>query len=409
MTSTAELSQAGSESSRIDWNLTRYLIGRAASLIGDQVYFVALAWAAMKTAGPSGVGIALAAATIPRAVLLLAGGVFVDRYGAKTIMLGSNILRAVLLGAISAWVAVNQPDLAALSVIAIAFGAVDGLFYPADNTMTAFLSTPDSITRINGLRQAAQQGALLLGGPAGGVILAAGGLTLAFATDTATLVFATITLAWTRQTRQAAPPTKDPFHTQLFEGLRLTFTQPLIRDTVIIITVAAFAFAAPANVGLPTLAHYRNWGADGYGILTGALGGGALAGALLLGAARRLTRPGLTAMAVMLLQSVCLGASATVSNEVVATVLIAFAGLGLSIASALAFSLVQTNAPAAHLGRVMSVLTLGTAGLAPIAYLVSGLLTSALGVTATFLACAVLEAGAAIAGLTLTSMRKATL
>jgi MFS family permease len=409
MTSTSEIGQRTGTSPRVDWNLTRYLTGRAASLVGDQVYFVALAWAALKASGASGVGIALAAATIPRAILLLAGGVFVDRYGAKPIMLGSNMVRAALLGAIAVWVVAHQPSLTVLILIAIAFGAVDGLFYPADNTITAFLSTPDNITRINGLRQVAQQGALLLGGPAGGVILAAGGLALAFTVDTATLVVAIITLAWTRLTHRTVRPSDEAFVAQLLEGLRQTISRPLIFHTVLIITVAAFAFAAPANVGLPALAHYRHWGASGYGILTGSLGAGALAGALLLGAVRKLAHPGITMMGALLLQAVCLGAAADVPSEALATLLIAVAGLGLSIASALAFSLVQINTPPAHLGRVMSVLTLGTAGLAPLAYLITGPLISTLGVGLTFLACAALEAAAAITGLTLTSTRTATL
>ena len=57
----------------------RWLIGLATSLIGNHIYLVTLAWAAVQTTTPANVGLILVAGSIPQAALLLIGGVFVDR------------------------------------------------------------------------------------------------------------------------------------------------------------------------------------------------------------------------------------------------------------------------------------------------------------------------------------------
>ena len=81
--------------------------GLAISLIGDNFQLVALPVLVLDLTGrPGAVGAVLAAEAIPRVALLLGGGLLVDRYGARTVMLASAVqsgaviaLLAVLAGA----------------------------------------------------------------------------------------------------------------------------------------------------------------------------------------------------------------------------------------------------------------------------------------------------------------------
>ncbi|MGW4254607.1 hypothetical protein ACWEK7_24395, partial [Streptomyces californicus] len=56
-----------------DPNVLRWLGAYTASMIGDSVYFMALAWAAARTGSASGAGLVLAAGSLPRALLILGG------------------------------------------------------------------------------------------------------------------------------------------------------------------------------------------------------------------------------------------------------------------------------------------------------------------------------------------------
>ncbi|MGW6524012.1 MFS transporter [Streptomyces sp. NPDC054962] len=391
-------------------NLARYLAAHGASLLGDQIYFVALAWAAKDAAGPNGVGTALAAASLPRAILMLLGGVMSDRYGARKVMLGSNMARTALVGAFCLWAIVQTPGLTALCVIAVAFGSVDGVFYPASSALPALLINPEDIPKANGLRQAAQQSALLLGGPLGGIVLAVGGLVAALIANGSALLISILCLLFTHTTGETA--SKKTTSTtnvprQMTEGIRYTASRPLIRDIVLIITIAGFGFAGPANVGLPLLADHQGWDATGYGVLTGALGAGALAGALAVSAAKRIPRPGATAMGMLIAQALCMATAALTPHLPLAAILMAVTGIGLSVASAITMSLVQLNTDTEHLGRVMSVMTLGMVGLVPLAYIICGWMISATGVTATFILFSLMEICAAAIGAALSTIRKA--
>ena len=81
-----------------DPNVLRWLGAYTASMVGDSIYFMALAWAAARTGSASGTGLVLAAGSIPRALLMLGGGVLADRLGPRRVVIGSDAARAVLEG-----------------------------------------------------------------------------------------------------------------------------------------------------------------------------------------------------------------------------------------------------------------------------------------------------------------------
>ncbi|MCI2424165.1 hypothetical protein MOQ72_42905 [Saccharopolyspora sp. K220] len=58
----------------------RYWIGQSASLFGDSLVPLTIAFAALQVAGPVALGLVLAANQLPVAVLVLLGGVLGDRW-----------------------------------------------------------------------------------------------------------------------------------------------------------------------------------------------------------------------------------------------------------------------------------------------------------------------------------------
>ena len=69
--------------------------GETISVLGDQFHFVALAWLALQLTGSGlALGTVLMTAAIPRAIFILVGGAFSDRFSPRTLMLVSNAIRA---------------------------------------------------------------------------------------------------------------------------------------------------------------------------------------------------------------------------------------------------------------------------------------------------------------------------
>ncbi|MGN0116558.1 MAG: MFS transporter, partial [Streptomyces albidoflavus] len=76
-----------------DANVLRWLTAYTASVAGDVVFFLALSWAATRAGGPSQVGLVVAAGAVPRAVLMLGGGVVADRFGPRRVAVLSDGVR----------------------------------------------------------------------------------------------------------------------------------------------------------------------------------------------------------------------------------------------------------------------------------------------------------------------------
>ena len=83
-------------------------IGEGISLLGDQFYLIALPWLVLQLTGSAlALGTILALASVPRAVFMLIGGAFVDRYSPRTFMIWSNFARFVLVALLSVRVLTN--------------------------------------------------------------------------------------------------------------------------------------------------------------------------------------------------------------------------------------------------------------------------------------------------------------
>src|SRR6185312_7272169 len=72
--------------------------GSGISAVGDQFYLVALPWVVLQLTGSAvAVGTILMAVAIPRAMLMLFGGVLTDRISARRIMMSTASTRTLLV------------------------------------------------------------------------------------------------------------------------------------------------------------------------------------------------------------------------------------------------------------------------------------------------------------------------
>ena len=146
-----------------------------------------------------------------------------------------------------------------------------------------------------------------------------------------------------------------------------------IRATLIVVAVVDFAVNGALGVGLPTLAHGRfGAGAAGLGILLGAWGVGATAGALGSGFVPPPKRFGWLMVLLCLWLGLGVGGVGLLPSLPPAAVAMGLCGVATGVVNTYGVSWLQRRTDAAMQGRVMSIVMLASMGLTPVAYAASG-------------------------------------
>lgn len=182
---TTTTADATSSSVNLPWTYRIWLGGALASMLGDTVLYFALGWAATGHGG--GVAaLVLTTINLPRAVLLLVGGVVGDRFGARRIMIAGDavMLTATALLALVVWLEGTPVWL--LLCTGLVIGCVDAFYLPASGSMPRRLVGKSLLPQALALRQTGSQVITLVGGPLGGLLVVAAGLGGAALVDAAT-------------------------------------------------------------------------------------------------------------------------------------------------------------------------------------------------------------------------------
>lgn len=414
MTVTLPAGQDTGRPAHRDGNVLRWLGAYTASTIGDSVYYMALAWAAARTGSATQTGLVLAAGSIPRAVLLLGGGVLADRFGPRRVVVASDTARCLVILGLAGTLLLTSPTVWMLIAVALVFGAVDALFLPAVGALPPRITAASQLARVQGMRGLATRTANVVGAPLGGVAVALGGPVLAFAA--AGVLFA-VSLPLLLAVRMSPLPAQDPADAEpagtawreLVDGLGYIRRHPMLGPLMLVVAVSELGFVGPLNLGLILLSEERGWGASGMGWVIAAFGAGAGASALVLTVRGRVPRAGLVMCLTVLIGAVAIGALAYAPSVLLASGVAFLVGLFAGLGGALCGALTQTAADPAYLGRVTSVSTLFTHALAPLSYPVTGAAVALWGTGPVFVASASLCGAGAVTGLLLAPLRRAEL
>jgi len=386
----------------------RYVFGEAASVIGDQVWFVALSWAAVQVASPTTAGVVLTVSAVPRLVLMILGGPLADRFDARKIMISSDVLRAAVMF-VAAGVVLKQSSIAVLVVISLVFGAVDAVFMPAAGSLRPRLLQPAQLASGAALRELAIRAALALGAPLGGALMTFGNLSVACLVNGATFVVSMLALRalHPRALSPKAAVREENYRRSLVDGLRFLVHSPVLRGVLVVALLVNLAFVGPMNIGLALLSQDRGWGASGVGTLLAGFGIGAALGALTMLRTRATRGIGLWIALGCLLEGIALSALAVATEFIVALSATALIGLVSGPLGILASALTQSATPDEFRGRVSSVNMMVTLGITPLSVAMLGVLADRLGTSAAIIACAPLAGLGAVLCVALPELRRA--
>ncbi len=376
MTSEGVVQLAEPPAFRRDHRVHVWILIKALSDAGDALWTIALAWTAVQTASPAIAGLIVAAGTLPRAVVLLFGGVIADRSDARRVMMLFNAVRVCVLVTVGLWVFHEPPTVGVLLFAAIAFGVCDAFYEPSAGTVARQLVRTADLPSYGALSQTASRLGTMTGAAVGGVLVAHAGLVGSAAVNavTFTVVIAFIAI-WLRPRFLLARADRRSALRDIAGGFAHLAAHPTTRTLVIALSGLNLAVGPAVGIGLALRAQQQDWGAQAVGLFEALLGLGAAIGAVSVAKwrPRREARAGFRALALQGLAIVALGVGPAWSVATAAFVVGATAGYASVLLSATFSATVGT----AYLGRMGSITRLGDDCLMPIAMAAFGVLASA--------------------------------
>jgi DHA3 family tetracycline resistance protein-like MFS transporter len=369
--------------------------GMAVSLLGDGIYFVAVAWEAYSLSNaPTALSVVGVAWTLPTVAFLLLGGAISDRYERRRVLLIASTAEAIAIGLIGLLAVTGELRLWMLLVLVAFYGAGEAFFNPAFDSIVPGLVPPEDLPSASALEQFIRPLALQLIGPAiGGVLIAVFDPGIAFLVDGGTFVAAALALSLMR--RMPLGPVIDSRSalTEIAEGVRFVRANPWLWGTLVAAALSLLAFFGPVLVLLPYLVKNElHAGAGAFGAIRAVGGVGALASAVVI-AQRRLPRRCMTFMfGAWALQSLLLVGYAVATRVWTFALVSLVSGVMAATGNVIWGTLMKTLVPDNLLGRVASLDWIVSIGLVPLSLAITGPIAQAFGARATLVVAGALGA-----------------
>lgn len=388
-------------------NFRLFWCGQLISVMGAWMQSIGQAWLVLDlTHSPLQLGVVGALQLLPVLLFSLFTGVFVDRWPKRRLLLLTQ--SAALLQALALWYLVASESIMLWQIYVLAFllGVTFSLDKPARQAFAVEVVGREDLPNAVALNAALDNLARIVGPSLGGVLIAVSGVATLFLLNAISYLAVILALALMRISELHAQPNAPPVPSggqsvsvwrSLREGLAYLRRTPALLLPMTVVGLGLL-FGSNFNVILPLFAtEVFAVGAPGFGLLSGALGVGALLGAIWLAWTTR--RP--TIRRILLdgaLFGALLAGFALTRSFPLALVMIAGVGCAETLFVERFAMLAQAIPPDHIRGRVMSVSVLFIDGTVPLGYMLMGLLSSRFGAPAALLVAAALTLVVVVAG-----------
>jgi predicted MFS family arabinose efflux permease len=332
-------------------NVRRLELAWAASNLASRASAVAVAVYAYEADGVGAVGVivflrlAVAAGASPWLSVLA------DRRSRRAVLVGSDLLRSVLLGAMAVLVTLEAPSYA-VYVLAVVVAVAEPVFRSAQAAFTpSLVSTPEELTAANVLASGLESVGLFAGPAFGALLLVLAGTDIVFAVTAGVLLLSIAFVMRIGIPGEPVPETAGSSHT-LLAGWHAIVSEPGLRAVIGLFSVQTLVAGMTQVLVVVMAIELLSLGTAGVGWLNGAIGAGATIGVLAVAgvAGRRRLSPFFTLG--LLLWAIPLLAVAAWPQPAVALVLLALVGVGNTLVDVTGITLMQRSASDAVLGRV---------------------------------------------------------
>jgi len=382
--------------------------GQSASAIGDGVAPVALAFAVLDLTGSvKDLGFVLAAQYLPLVVFVLLGGVWADRLPRRSVMVGSDLVRAAVQGTSAALLLAGAAHVWQLVVLQATYGTAKAFFGPASTGLVPETVAAEALHSANALIGGGENLAAVLGPALAGVLVSTAGPGWGLAFDGAAFLVSAVTL----QAMRLAPVPREPRRStiaELREGWKSFRSRTWLWVSVASLTLIVTLTFAPLDVLGPAVARDRLGGAWAWAGISTAIGAGAVIGGAV-GLRWRPRHPLRWGFLITLAGEPVLLALLAGGGSLAPMVAFGLAGgMASTLFNVFWFTTVHREIPAAELSRVSSWDHLGTYALQPLGLALIGPLAAAFGIPATLYVCAGLVVLLTTAVLAVPSVRNFT-
>jgi MFS family permease len=360
-----------------------WLTGSTISFLGDQFYMVALPWLILQQTGSAvAMGAVMMAGSIPRALLMLMGGVLSDRVSARKIMMATATARTICVAVIGILVWFGVLHLWELYALTFFFGVADAFAAPASTAYLPSLLKPEQLVAASSVGQSTAQLTTIVGPVPAGFVIKALGLAWAFFVDAISFLFI-IGALWKLPDPPQSPAAKKAVWHAIAEGIAYVGRDVPLRSIMLLAMTMNFCFMGPVSIGLTYLAKNRFGSPAILGTLMSAVAAGSLLGALLAGV-WKIRKRGILMLLVAAAVAPCLGSIGFMSRVWPLAGVLFVIGVLAALMNVHISAWVMQRIDAAVRGRVASVLMLATFGIMPISFAIAGFLI-AWNLTFTFL------------------------
>jgi MFS family permease len=354
-------------------NFQLFFGGQFISLIGTWMQNVAQAWLVYRITGSSVLlGAVGFSSQFPVFLLSPVGGIVADRFQRRRVVVATQTSALLLAFALAFLTLSGKVQVWHIFVLSSLLGCVNAFDVPARQSFIVEMVGKTDLMNAIALNSSMFNASRVLGPAIAGILVSTIGEGWCFFGNGVSYIAVIIGLLAMRVPRRAIAAHKESPLANIIEGFRWVAQNRAVHALLLLLAVVSLA-GIPYTVLMPIFAdRILHGGAKALGVLMGAAGVGALAGALILAGRTKLKGlnrwVGLSAMSFGTLL-VAFGYSTTYPLSAGLLVLI---GFSVMIENGSSNTLIQSMVPDRLRGRVMSLYAMMFMGMAPIGSLIAG-------------------------------------
>jgi MFS family permease len=362
-------------------NYRRYFTGQAISLIGTWMQTTAQSWLVLTlTRSATDLGVVVALQTLPMLLLGPYGGVVADRVNKRRLMVVLQSMMGVQALVLGVLTLTHHVTFSLVCVLAVVLGLNNCFENPSRQSFVLEMVGPKDLRNAVSLNSTLVNVARAVGPAVAGVLIATVGDGWCFMLNAISFVAVVASLVTMDRSllKPSAPMVRS--RGQLREGFRYVARTPKLAVPLLMMGLVGM-LAYEFQVTLPVFAQrVFHGGAETYGIMTAAMGVGAVIGGLMTAARGR------TGMRSMVLAALAFGVVLffAAAAPVLAVAFVALALVGYASVSflSMANSTLQLETEPQMRGRVMALWSVAFQGSTPVGGPAIGWITAAAGARA---------------------------
>ena len=353
-------------------NLRIYLGGQAISLLGTWMQSTAQSWVIWElTHSESSLGIVVMLNTLPLFLLAPWAGGIADRFNRRLILLVTQSIAMTLAFALAFLIQTDLVQIWHIYTFSFILGIVNALDFPAQQAFIGDLSGMGQVRQAITLNIMGLQVARMLGPAIAGILLKIIGTAAVFWINGASFLVVLISIFMVRS--EQASHYRKGARGQFRETVDFIRSQPRMVDLMIFAALVTFFGLSVFNI-LPSVAdHVLHGDSQTFGLLFGSSGAGALISTLvLLPLSQAAKRIGLIVSGAAAWMGMFFLLLSTSSCLPLSMAVIFCISLGAPLVLTTGLGVLQLMAPGDMRARIISLFTMLTFGLQPLASIVIG-------------------------------------